>query len=74
VEEYQRMASVQAILLVSQDRPRVEVYLRHGDSWKHQIVNGLEKFIELPLPRCVLPLAEIYEGVALLEPQAKAIR
>jgi Uma2 family endonuclease len=74
VEEYQRMPSVQAILLVSQDRPRVEVYLRHGDSWKHLIVSGLEKFIEIPSPRCMLPLADIYEGVALLEPQPKAIR
>jgi Uma2 family endonuclease len=74
VEEYQRIASVQIILLVSPDRPRIEVYLRHGDSWKHLIVSGLKKSIEIPSPRCTLPLADIYEGVALLEPQPRAIR
>lgn len=67
------MASVQAILLISSDRVRVEVHIRTGRLWKHHIVAGLDKFIELPSPRCILPLAEIYEGVDLRS-QPKAIR
>ncbi len=73
LEEYRRMASVQAILLISSDRVRVEVHIRTGRLWKHHIVAGLDKFIELPSPRCILPLAEIYEGVDLRS-QPKAIR
>jgi Uma2 family endonuclease len=73
LEEYQRMPTVQAILLISSDRASAEAHVREGSHWKRQVVTGLDKFIELPSPRCVLPLAEIYEGVNL-RTQPKAIR
>lgn len=71
--EYQRMVSVQAILMISSDRVRAEVHIRAGRAWTHHAVTGLDKFIELPSPRCILALAEIYEGVDLRN-HAKAIR
>ena len=67
------MAPVQAILLISSDRVRAEVHIRTGRLWNHHAVTARDKFIELPLPRCILPIAEIYEGVDLRR-QPKAIR
>ncbi len=71
--EYQRIPSVQAVLLISTDRASVDVHVRAGPRWKQQTITGLDKFIELPSPQCVLPLAGIYEGVDL-RPHPKPIR
>ena len=73
LEEYQRMATVQAILLLSSDDCRAESYVRAGRHWKQQTIIGLDKFVELPSPQCVLPLAAVYEGVDL-RPQPKPMR
>ena len=73
VKEYQRIASVNAVLLISADHASVEVHTRSGRAWQQQNVTGLEKFVEIASPRCILPLAEIYQGVDL-RPQPKAIQ
>ena len=73
VKEYQRIASVNAVLLISAEHASVEVHTRAGRAWQQQNVTGLDKFVEIASPRCILPLAEIYQGVDL-RPQPKAIR
>jgi len=65
LEEYKRIATVQAVLLISSDRELADVHIRSGRGWKHSAVAGADRIVELPTPRCVVPMAEIYEGVDL---------
>jgi Uma2 family endonuclease len=65
VKEYQRIPTVNAILLVSTERIHVEVHTRAGRSWKRHDVSGLASFVEIASPPCVLPLADIYDSVEL---------
>ena len=75
LKEYQRISSVDAVLLASAERPTVDFHTRAGRAWKHHTVSGLDKLIELPSPKCVLALADIYEGVDFAgAAQPKAIR
>ncbi len=75
LKEYQRISTVDAVLLASSERPAVDVHTRAGRVWKHHSVSGLDKLIELPSPKCVLALADIYEGVDFAgAAQPKAIR
>jgi len=61
--QYRRIASLQEYLLVSQDRCRVERYLRRGDEWTFTEFSGLEATLNLPSIDCELNLAEVYERV-----------
>jgi Uma2 family endonuclease len=63
---YQRMDSLREYLLISQDRPRVERYLRQAESdeWVLTTAHGLETRIHLPSVGCDLTLADVYEHVA----------
>ncbi|HWK89648.1 MAG TPA: Uma2 family endonuclease [Longimicrobium sp.] len=67
-ENYRRIPTVQDYLLVSQDRPRVERYTRHGDGlWLFSETAGVDGEIRLDSVNAALPLAEIYEGVPASE-------
>lgn len=57
---YRQMPSLQAILLVSQNRPQVEVLERCGDVWQIRDVEGLDARLELPAIDCHLDLEGIY--------------
>jgi len=63
-DNYRRMPSLQEYLLVSQDAPRVEQFIRQsGGDWLLRVVAGLESSIELPSLNISLPLAEVFAGV-----------
>jgi Uma2 family endonuclease len=68
-EHYQRVPSVQEYVLISQDRPRVEHFVRQADGkWAYKSVEGLaETFAFASVPVQIL-LAEIYRGVTFPEP------
>ena len=62
LEHYRRTPSVAEILLVAQDRPRVEHWVRGGDGrWVVEDVQDLEATVELLSIRCMLPLKRVYE-------------
>lgn len=64
-ESYQLLDSLKEYVLVAQDRPRVEHYLRQdGHVWLYTEVSGLDSSASLTSVGCQLPLAEIYERVA----------
>ena len=64
-ENYRQIPSLKAYVLVSQDRPHVEIFERVGDgSWRLSEVSGLEGGFELPCLEITLNLGEIYERVA----------
>ena len=58
---YRRLPSLQEYLLISQDAPLVEHYVRQGpDTWRLTEQRSLEAVIDLPSIQCQLALAEIY--------------
>ncbi len=61
---YQQVEAVQTYLLIAQDAPRLEQYVRQPDQrWLYSLHEGLEAVVALPALECDLPLAEIYEKV-----------
>lgn len=65
-EHYRRIESLSEYVLVAQDEPRVDQYLRQQDNrWLLTAVAGLEASLALPCIQCELSLAEIYHKVEL---------
>ncbi|MEO8028971.1 MAG: Uma2 family endonuclease [Bryobacteraceae bacterium] len=61
--EYQGISSVREILLVSQDRLRVEHYSRSGKHWIARTHSRPDAILDIPSLHCSLALSEIYDGV-----------
>lgn len=62
---YQRLPSLREYLLVAQNAPRVEHYVRQGDgSWRYAATIGLDAAVTLPTIGCTIALAAVYENVA----------
>ena len=63
--EYFRIPTLQEYLIISQDRARVERYLRDADNdeWRYTERIGLDTAIDLPSLSCRLSLSEIYNQV-----------
>ena len=60
-QDYRLLPSLQEYLLIAQDAPRIEHYLRQPDeSWRLTDSQGLESSLILPTLDCTLALAEIY--------------
>ncbi|HEV2855721.1 MAG TPA: Uma2 family endonuclease [Thermoanaerobaculia bacterium] len=63
-EHYRTIDSLAEYVLVAQDEPRVERYLRqNGNSWLFSEIKGLDARIPLRSIECELALAEIYDQV-----------
>jgi Uma2 family endonuclease len=63
-EAYRTVESLKEYLLVSQDKPLIEQYVRNGDgSWKFKEAAGLENSLVLPSIGCTLNLAAVYKRV-----------
>jgi len=68
-EQYRTIESFQAYLLIAQDRPHVEHYVRQPDkSWVLYETNSLEDTIHLKSVPCSLRLSEIYDKIEFPEP------
>ncbi|MBW3572709.1 MAG: Uma2 family endonuclease [Gemmatimonadetes bacterium] len=65
---YRPMETLQEYVLVAQDRPLAERFVRHGDSWMFSAFSGLDASLELTSVACTIPLREIYENVDLPAP------
>lgn len=64
-EHYRTLVSLREYLLVSQDQPRVEQFIRQEDGslWTFSAETGLDATVELPSIQCRLALSEIYDKV-----------
>lgn len=64
-QDYRRLESLQEYLLVAQDTPRIEHYLRQQDGrWiLYSDASSLEETITLQSIDCTLALADVYEKV-----------
>ena len=60
---YRKTASLREYLLVAQDQPIIERYVRQGDVWILSEVAGIDASISLESIGCVLSLREVYDKV-----------
>jgi len=68
-ENYRRVETLQAYVLVSQDAPHVEIYERQASGkWLLHEANTLEAMLPIPELGIDLPLAEVYSGVEFPPP------
>jgi len=62
--EYQRIASLQVYLMVWQDKPIVECYLRQDQQhWTYTAYVGMETIVPLECLQCELKLSDNYQWV-----------
>jgi Uma2 family endonuclease len=63
-QAYQTLESLKEYVLVAQDRPVVEQYVRQADGkWTYTSVAGLEGSLSLPSVECTLNLSAVYDKV-----------
>lgn len=60
---YPRLDSLREYILVSQNLPRVEKYVRHGEHWLLTEVDGLDASLDIESLGCTVSLADIYDRV-----------
>jgi Uma2 family endonuclease len=66
--EYRQIESLQEYLLISQESPQIERYLRQkGNDWLYSEVSGLESKITLPSIEATLALSDVYKKVTFPE-------
>ena len=68
---YRRFESLREYLLISQDRYRVERFVRNNDQWTLTEFSGPDARVTLESIGCELPLAEIYESLELPDIQLR---
>ena len=70
-DHYLKLPSLQAYVLVDQDRPRVEVFMRNSDSrWELDFATGLEATLKIAAIGVEIPLREIYDRVEFPPPKS----
>jgi Uma2 family endonuclease len=63
-QAYQTIESLKEYVLVAQDSPTIEQYVRQDDGrWAYTAVKGLESSIVLPSVECTLNLSAVYDKV-----------
>lgn len=63
-QAYRTVESLKEYLLVAQDRPLVEQYVRDGEGrWTYMEAAGLESSLTLPSVECTLNLGAVYKRV-----------
>jgi Uma2 family endonuclease len=60
---YQTIETLREYILVSQDKARVEQFVRHGEEWVLRTISDVGGSIRIDALGCDLALDEIYEGV-----------
>ena len=64
---YRQLQSLQEYILVSQDKVRVDHYVRHAAQWILTDFQKLDQQLPLTSIQCELPVQEIYERVSFPE-------
>jgi Uma2 family endonuclease len=68
-ENYRRIPSLQAYVLIAQDTPHVEVYERQADnSWLLREQSDMGAAVTLPILSVTLPLKDIYDRIDFPSP------
>ena len=64
LDYYSDVPSIEAYLIVDQDRSRADLYTRTDEGWHVRVFNSLDDLIALESLDCELPLAQVYQGIA----------
>jgi Uma2 family endonuclease len=66
---YMQLDSLNTYILVHQDRPYIEAYIRDTatGTWEYVEVNGLDSSLKVPSLGCDIPMARIYRRVRLAQ-------
>jgi Uma2 family endonuclease len=67
---YRTIETLQEYVLVAQNQPLVERYVRNGQFWTLSTISGLDEEVEFTSVGCTIPLREIYENVEFPAPAA----
>lgn len=63
-DHYRSIESLREYVLVSQDEPMIQTYLRNADgSWTLRVANAIEQSIRLTSIECELRLSDVYDRV-----------
>lgn len=65
LDQYRRIPSVNMVVLIAQERRRVETYTPTENGWLLQVFTDPEEILQLPIEGVSTTLAEIYDGVEL---------
>jgi Uma2 family endonuclease len=65
---YRATASLRQYALIAQDEPWVEIYTRDDRGWFLRDVTGLDGTCAFSEISCLVPMAELYEGVLDIQP------
>ena len=67
-QAYQRLESLQEYVLISQDKPLVEQFVKQSEAtWKYTAAIGRESSLSLPSIECMLNLSAVYDKVTETE-------
>ena len=62
---YRAISSLRVYVLVSQDKPLVDIYARQTeDFWEHEAFSGVEAIAPLPAIGATLRLSEVYDRIS----------
>ena len=61
---YRKLDSLEQYVLISQERPIIEVFTRVEGVWQFGDARGLDAQIELSAISCILALADVYSGIS----------
>lgn len=62
-EQYRQLPSLAHYLIVTRDKPRIEVKSRRSGDWDGTVLEGFHKTLELPALGFSMPLSDVYEDV-----------
>lgn len=66
LEEYRSIDSLQEYIMFSQDEAKAEQYIKKTkEKWENNLIEGLEKTVEMPSVNVKLAMKKIHEGVGL---------
>ncbi|PKM09991.1 MAG: hypothetical protein CVV06_15790 [Gammaproteobacteria bacterium HGW-Gammaproteobacteria-10] len=65
---YRKIPTLSEYLLVSQEQPSIERYMRQGDVWILSEALGLDAVMPLESIACVIKLREVYDKVLVQQP------
>ncbi len=66
---YRQISTVQEILLIASDGLYAELHRRTGAQWITEILRGGEGILALSSAEIGLPMSDLYEGIALGDPE-----
>lgn len=74
LEEYKTVSGLAHIVVIDPDTPQVYHWFRQpDDAWRHELLEGLHRVVEIVEIPCVLDLATLYDGLTF-RPRPRLVR